>query len=40
MYLRTMADKIGLDESYVRIAVRTEDENNNCLKALRPFITK
>ena len=35
MYLRTMADKTGLDETFIRIAIRSEEENEICLNELK-----
>ena len=40
MYLRTMADKTGLDETFIRIAIRSEEENEICLNELKNYIRK
>jgi histidinol-phosphate/aromatic aminotransferase/cobyric acid decarboxylase-like protein len=34
VYVRTMEDKIGLDHTYLRVAIRTSDENEKIIAAL------
>ena len=39
IYVRTMSDKVGLDNSYIRVAVRKISENKFFVNALKKYVS-
>ena len=39
IYVRTMSDKVGLDNDYIRVAVRRNEENNFFVNSLKKYIS-
>ncbi len=38
VYVRTMADKVGLDNSYIRVAVRRNEDNDFFIESIKKYI--